>query len=393
MFKGVGLIFRKEMWTAFRERRTFFFLIFFPLLVWPVFTVLPMLFVGGQERQAQEKPSPVVLVTPFAVPELEEMLRTSERVTLVNVPDPSSAVSEKKASCVIYVDSISQDSMVLYTRIFFDATQTKSRVAADKVELILSAYEQEQVRERLSSQGVDERLLTAVSSVRENAVNPQQMFGFYTGFVIGMFIVMGALMGASSIVVDSTAGEKERKTLELLLTAPIPRSSIMFGKYLAGVTFAFISPILTALGMSLAASFVIPLISQGGSGLALTGMLSAGKILAILLIILLLAAFIVALLMAIAVRTRSTKQAGTYLAPLNIIMVIPIIFMQIIPAVPPAWMFFIPFLNVMLVLRGMLMNTLPASAILYTLASMFVFLMLALRFAARAFGSEKVLLR
>jgi sodium transport system permease protein len=241
MLKGAGLIYRKEMWTAFRERRTFFFLILFPLLVWPLFTVLPMLFVGGQERQAQEKPSPVVLVTPFEVPELEERFKTSERVVLVDVTDPSSAVSEKKASCVVYVDSISQDSMIVYTRIFFDATQTKSRVAADKVELLLSAYEQEQVRKRLSSQGVDERLLTAVSTIRENAVNPQQMFGFYTGFIIGMFIVMGTLMGASSIVIDSTAGEKERKTLELLLTAPIPRSSIMFGKYLAGVTFAFIT--------------------------------------------------------------------------------------------------------------------------------------------------------
>ena len=149
MFKGIGLIFRKEMWTAFRERRTFFFLIFFPLLVWPAFTILPMLFVGGQERQAQERSSPVALVTPFAVPELEERFKTSTRVVLVNVTDPSSAVSEKKASCVVYVDSISSDSMVLYTRIFFDATQTESRVAADKVELILSAYEQELVKKRL----------------------------------------------------------------------------------------------------------------------------------------------------------------------------------------------------------------------------------------------------
>jgi sodium transport system permease protein len=96
--------------------------------------------------------------------------------------------------------------------------------------------------------------------------------------------------------------------------------------------------------------------------------------------------------MAIAVRTRSTKQAGAYMAPLNIIMVIPIIFMQIIPAAPPAWMFLVPFMNVMLVLRGLLMNVLPSTAIFYTLASSVVFLALALRFAARGFGSEKVLL-
>jgi sodium transport system permease protein len=393
MFKGIGLIFRKEMWTAFREKRTFFFLILFPLLVWPAFTILPALFVGGQEKHAQEKLSTVAIVAPFAVPELEAKFKGTERVKLVSVTDPSSAVSDKKASCVVYVDSLSRDSMVLYTRIVYDATQVDSRVAADKVELLLKEYERELVKIRLVNKGVDERLLTAISAKRENVVNPQQMIGFYMGFVIGMFIVMGALMGASSIVIDSTAGEKERKTLELLLTAPIPRSSIMLGKYLAGVTFAFISPILTAVGMSLAASFLIPVIAQGAGGINLTGMVSVGKILLILLIILMLAAFIVALLMAIAVRTNSTKQAGAYMAPLNIIMVIPIIFMQIIPAAPPSWMFLIPFMNVMLVLRGLLMNTLQSTAIIYTLGSSFVFLLLALRFAARAFGSEKVLLK
>jgi sodium transport system permease protein len=267
-------------------------------------------------------------------------------------------------------------------------------VAANKVELVLSTYEQEVVRQRLAGKGVDERLLTAVSNTRENAVNPLQMFGFYMGFVIGMFIVMGALTGASSTVIDSTAGEKERKTLELLLTAPIRRSSIMLGKYLAGVTFAFISPVLTAIGMSLAASFIVPLLSpQGASGFDLSGMLSVGNILMILLVILLLAAFMVALLMAIAVRTHSTKQAGTYMAPLSIIVFIPMIFMQMIPAVPPIWMFLIPLMNVMLVLRGLLMNTLPTMAIILTLVSSLVFLAIALRFAARGFGSEKVLLR
>lgn len=393
MFKGVGLIFRKEMWTAFRDKRTFFFLILFPLLVWPAFTILPTLFIGGQEKHAQEKSSSVVLVAPFPVSDLEALFKNSKRVRLVKTADPSSAISEKKASCVVYVDSLSRDSMILYTRIAFDATQVDSRVAADKVELLLTEYERESVKKRLANKGVDERLLTAISAERENIVNPQQMVGFYMGFVIGMFIVMGALMGASSIVIDSTAGEKERKTLELLLTAPIPRSSIMLGKYLAGVTFAFISPILTALGMSLAASFIIPLISQGAGTINLQGMVSVGKILLILLIILLLAAFIAALLMAIAVRTNSTKQAGAYMAPLNIIMVIPIIFMQIIPAAPPAWMFFIPFMNVMLVLRGLFMNTLPGMAIVYTIVSSVVFLALALRFAASGFGSEKVLLR
>lgn len=397
LLKGIGLIFRKEMWTAFRERRTLIFLILFPLLVWPAFTAIPTLLIGGKERKAREKPSPVVLVMGEDIPPLFEDFKTASQIRLVDVEDPASAVKEKKAHCVVYVDSVSRDSLLIYTRISYDATQAESRVAANKVELVLSRYESQVVRQRLAEKGIDEDLLSAVQSFRQNIISPQQMLGFYMGLVIGMFIVMGAIMGAGSITIDSTAGEKERKTLELLLTVPIPRASIMLGKYLAGVTFAFISPILTALGMTLAAAFVVPIFSSeaGGSssGLDLTGMVSAEKILLMLLVLLIMAAFIVALLMAIAVRARSNKQAQTFLAPLNIIVVIPVIFLQIIPAVPPTWMFFIPFLNVMLYLRGLLMNTLPTMAVVYTLASNFVFLVLALRSAARGFGSEKILLK
>ncbi|MEA3310948.1 MAG: hypothetical protein U9Q76_01880 [candidate division WOR-3 bacterium] len=176
------------------------------------------------------------------------------------------------------------------------------------------------------------------------------------------------------------------------MTVSIPRRAIMMGKYLAGVTFAFISPILTALGMSLAVSFVVPVLVSSGGSVDLSGLISPGKILIILLVVLLMAAFIAALQMTVAVRAHSNRQAQTYLAPLNIIVVIPVIFLQIIPALPPNWMFFIPFVNVMLLLRGLLMDTLPGSAVLYTFASNLVFLMLTLRFAARAFGSEKVLL-
>jgi|GEM_PF-3433995 len=394
MFKGIWLIFRKEMWTAFRERRTLLFLFLFPILVWPSFTVLPVLLIGGREKKAAEETSKVVLVSSVETPELTKLLRTSDRIRLVNVEDPSTAVEEKEADCVLYVDSVSLDSLLIHTRLRYDGTRTESKVATNKVELLLSQYEQRVVNQRLVEEGVDEKLLSAVSSRRENVIADTQMMGYFMGLVIGMFIVMGAIMGAASIIIDSTAGEKERKSLELLLTVPIPRSSIMLGKYLAGVTFAFISPILTALGMSLAASFIIPVFASNTSaGLDLSAVISVEKILMILLIVLIMAAFIVALLMAISVRARSNRQAQTFLAPLNIIVVIPVLFLQIIPAVPPTWMFAIPFLNVMLTLRGLLMDTLPPTAFIFTLASNFVFLALALRSAAKGFGSERVLLK
>lgn len=395
MLKGIGLIFRKEMWTAFRERRTLLFLFLFPLLVWPAFVVLPILLIGGRERKASEEPSRIVLISDIS-PEFDELVRSSDRVRLTTVDDPTTAVQNKETDCVVYVDSLSPDSMVLYARIVYDATRTESKAAANKVELLLRQYEQGVVSERLIARGVDERLLSAVSSQRENVIGQMQMMGFYMGMFIGMFIVMGSMMGGAAIIIDATAGEKERKTLELLLTAPIPRGSIMLGKYLAGVTFAFISPILTGIGMTLAATFIVPFFASGGESnqtLDLSSLVSVDKILLILLVILLMAAFIVALIMAVAVRARSNRQAQTFIAPLNIIIIIPAIFLQIIPAIPPTWTFLIPFMNIMLFLRGLIMDSLPRMATVYTLVSNLVFLAIALRFAARGFGSEKVLLK
>ncbi len=393
MLKDIGLIYRKEMWTAFRERRTLIFLFLFPLVVWPTLTLLPALLFGGKEKKAVEESSRITLIPANIAPQLEDLIESSNRLRLVKVSDTKKAVSEKKTDCLLYIDSLSSDSMILYTRIIYDATRVESKTAANKVELLLTKYEQEVVSQRLAEQGIDEKLLTAISTSRENLIKDTQMIGFYLGIFIGMFIVMGSIMGASAIIIDATAGEKERKTLELLLTAPISRSSIMIGKYLAGVTFAFISPVLTAIGMTVAASFILPSLASKAVGINFASIISFDKILMTLAVILLTAFFITAFLMAIAVRAHSNRQAQTFLAPLNILVVIPVIFMNIIPAIVPSWMFLIPFMNVMLVLRGLIMGNLSQVATAYTLGTTFVLLFIALRFAAKGFGSEKVLLR
>jgi sodium transport system permease protein len=396
MLKGIGLIYRKEMWTAFREKRTLIFLLVFPLVVWPAFTMLPMLLFGGKEKKAQEETSRVVLIAGDIAPEVAKLIEASDRLSLTTVDDLDKAIGEKETDCIVYLDSISSDGMVLYSRIQYDATRVESRTAANKMELLLSQYEHKVVSQRLEDQGIDEKLLTAVSTKRENLIEDTQMIGFYLGMFIGMFIVMGSMIGGSSIIIDSTAGEKERKSLELLLSTPISRGSIMLGKYLAGMTFAVISPILTAVGMTIAGSFIVPFFVSDGasaSGIDITSLLSINKILTILAVVLLMAAFVTALLMAIAVRCRTNKQAQTFMAPLNIMIVIPALFMNIIPASPPTWMFMIPFMNVMLFLRGVIMDNLPRMAVIYTLVSSVLFLFIALRSASRGFGSEKVLLK
>jgi len=393
MFRHVWLIFKKEMLTSLRNRRTLIYSLLFPLVLWPAFSVLPMLIIGNKERKAKLEPSKVLLVGDIEVQELNERFERSPDVRLVRADDASSAVRDGVADCVVYLDSISADSLRLYARILFDATRTTSRAAADKVELLFSAYEKEVVNDRLARKGIPTEILTAVSSERVNTVSETQMVGFFLGLFIGMFVVMGAMIGGMAPVIDSTAGEKERRSLELLLTVPASRFSIMFGKYLAGVVYAFISPLLTMLGIGVAVSLVAPTVLAGGAGINVMALISVDKLMLVLLVVLLLAMFIVGMQMAIAVSASSYRQAQTYLTPLNIIVVIPVIFMQALPAVLPDWMFWVPFMNVMLFLRGLLMNTLPSQAAIYTIASNLVFLVLALRFAAKAFGSEKVLLR
>ena len=385
----IGLIFRKEIMNAVRDWRVLFSTVIIPLLVLPVVTMLPMMLIGKQEREAREKPSTVAV---FGVPysELSQTLRQSGRFFVVTVQDPALDIRRNHLDVAVDVESLSAGRTSARVQVLYDATRTDSRAAADKVKLVLGDLSHQILMGEIDTTRVN---LNPVAIETTNVASDQEMSGFFLGIIAGIMAIVGLISGSMAVAIDSTAGEKERKTLEVLLAAPIDRRQIVLGKYLATLVTGMVSVILLTTGYTL--SLLVGLRALGsGSDMGFGNFgIPLYVVPIILLVMLCVAGFVAAFELTIAVFARGYREAQTYLSPLTIIAIVPVIFMQTMPSSPPAELFYIPLLNAMLLIRELLMGSIVAGHIINTIASSLIFSAVALRLAFAMFKRESVLLR
>jgi sodium transport system permease protein len=145
-----------------------------------------------------------------------------------------------------------------------------------------------------------------------------------------------AFTGGMHLAIDSTAGEKERKSLEPLLINPVPRWQIMLGKMSATATYAFASLVLTLLAFRVA----FPLLPTGALGVDLSiGAEALGGILLTVAPVVVLAA---AMLTTLAALAKSLREAQSYMGLVFMIPMIPSLIFMVNPMKSETWMMAIP---------------------------------------------------
>jgi len=172
--------------------------------------------------------------------------------------------------------------------------------------------------------------------VNDVDLSTPQSRGMLVMLILPYVLMITAFTGGMHLAVDSTAGEKERKSLEPLLINPVPRWQIMLGKMLATATFAFASLALTLLSFR----FAFPLLPMGALGVDLN--LSAGTIGGILLAVAPVVVLAAALLTTLAALAKSLREAQSYMGLVFLIPMIPSIIFMVNPVTPVTWMMSIP---------------------------------------------------
>jgi sodium transport system permease protein len=387
--KHIGLIFRKEVMNAVRDRRVLVATVIIPLLVLPMVTMLPMMMMGRKEHEARERPSRIVLTgLPYA--EFEHALRATGRFSFATGESLTREIRQGRVDAGVEVTALPQDRQSAQVRVLFDATRTESRAAADKVKLAIADLSRQLVSRQVDTTRVN---LNPVETKPVNVSSAREMAGFFIGMLVGMMGIIGLINGGMVMAIDSTAGEKDRKTLEVLLAAPIPRRAVVLGKYLATVATAMVSVVLMTSGYGI--SFVIGLRSLGSVTEVGNGALaiSLPAVATIMLVMLVTAGFIAALEIGVSIFARTYREAQSYLTPLSIIAVVPVVFMQTMSSNPNPALFYVPLLNAMLLVRELLMGTIVPDHIIRTVGASLVFVVIALRLAFAMFRRESVLLR
>jgi sodium transport system permease protein len=254
---------------------------------------------------------------------------------------------------------------------------------------VLNEWETNETIERIEAGGLDAD--TTLNPLRwDGEISDADVAtkGEQAGMLLSLFIpFVLALWTASAAVqpaIDMTVGERERGTLESLLSLPLSRSELLMGKWLAVVTITGVGVALQVAGLLFGIAFL-------AEDLVNVPEISIASVLLLTLAVGLYGTMIVALYLALAMRSKSVKEAGTVLTPITLAMIVPILLTQFINLddVESFW-FAIPFVNVLLALRELLLDrVIVEHVIIWISVSIFVS-SLTIRYAAKQFSREDI---
>jgi sodium transport system permease protein len=251
----LAVVYLKELRDALRDRRTAIMVLVASVLTGPVTLVLVAQFVSGLEEKAATLK--VRIAGQEYAPALVNFLQRND-VEIERAPaDYEARIKEGRLDAVIVVpkdfDERYLDGDDAKVDIVYDDSRTESGPAIRQADRLLRAFNHETGTLRMIARGVSPDLVEPVKVQHVNTATPRQK-GAFLLFLIPMFALLSPLLGGMTIAIDSTAGERERGSLEPLLANPVPLWQLVAGKWLAAWTFASAVATLTLGGFVVAAS-------------------------------------------------------------------------------------------------------------------------------------------
>jgi len=228
-----------------------------------------------------------------------------------------------------------------------DSADSQTRKSADRARLLLGAYSSGVAQLRLQVRGMSPLLAMPVAVNEMDVATPTGRAVVVLGFIT-YFVLFAVLMGGLYLAIDSTAGERERGSLEALLRLPVARGSLVGGKILATCAYMCLS-----LAISLTA-FVFVFRFVPLERLGMSANLGVGTALAFFAICLPFVPLGAALMTFVASFTRSYREAQTYLTTVLLVPTLPIAFASIYSLKPTSSLMFIPSLSQHLLMTSVL---------------------------------------
>ena len=298
-------VFRKELRDALRDRRTLLMVVLSSVALGPVLLVALSVLVADLEARAEARE--VFVAGIEHAPTLRNFIERQAWTIQPPPPDYESALARRSFGHPVLMvpegfERDLADGLAPKLLLVTASANSRAEAAAGAVTRLMQGFAQEQASLRLVMRGVPPNLLQVVQVNEQDLANPQARAGQFTR-LLPFFVLMAVLYGALHAALDTTAGERERGSLEPLLMAPLPRGAIVVGKWGAvavmGMLVAVVSCFSFLPGQWLLRSETLAAMFQFGAR-------EAGLF---LLLLTPLAAALAAVMMAIAIRCKTFKEA------------------------------------------------------------------------------------
>jgi sodium transport system permease protein len=332
-------VLRKELTDGIRDRRSILSALIFPLLM-PLMLTFLFNTIARREREAQDIDIPVVAAQ--RAPGLVDWI---ERRGFTVVPGPDDAEAAVRDGALDFVLVIPEDyvedfasARTAEVELVLDGSRKEAHSSIRRVRDLVHGYSRLIGRLRLTARGVSPQIGNPISIEDVDLASPRKRAASVFIF-IPLFVIIAAFITGMHVAIDSTAGERERSSLEPLLINPVPRTAVVLGKWLATVVFSAVGIGLTLTSLTIALSRM-PLQELG---LQLT--MGWAEVAGVLVAVLPLAFFASGLQVLVGTFARSFKEAQTYVSLLMFLPMVPYFISAVASIDSQPWMIPIPLLG------------------------------------------------
>jgi sodium transport system permease protein len=363
--RAVWTVFRKEVVENLRDRRVILSAFFFGVLLAPVIFGLTTTMVSKRAVASQDKPLELPVAGGQHAPNLVRFLRENgakvEDVQLTS-DEAMNAVRSGKHDLVLLIGdeygNALQAGESAPLSLVVDTSNSQTSPSAERARQLLGAYGHQLAALRLMVRGINPVVIDPIGVHTLDVATPAGRSLLILGMMT-YFCFMSMLVGGFYLAIDTTAGERERHSLEPLLTLPMRRSELIVGKMLATSAYMSVSLLLTLAAFGVVLTF-IPL-----EALGMSANFGPRVILAIFAIMVTFVPMGAGLMTVVASFTRSNREAQSWLSVVMMLPIAPIMFAVVSGTKPSAGLMAVPSLSQHLLATSLMRgDAIPLSHIL-----------------------------
>lgn len=374
MFTDALIIMKKEFLNLFKSRRTLIMTFGLPLILFPV------IFTGMGAVRAQQ---------------YKDQAASTYYIEFRNFEDPRFInILGTKLSFIESDQGVSDSSLVISRNgdtidVLYDSTSRKMTYAAETVVKSLKEYNETLGNVVLAGVGLSREDLQIIKIVKMDLAPDEAKGSALLAVFIPYILILFILIGAMSLVLDITAGEKERGTIAVLLVNQISRTSIALGKTFYVIFCSVLNSFSSVLGMGL--GLLILLRNEEMSGVINLGVLTPFKIFQFFFILVSVSAVVSSLMVYLGSLARNLKEGGSYVMPVYLLGLFAVAITMNMDAAAGMLYYILPVVNGVFVMKNLLTGLFPPLEYTLCLVSNVLITALVIYMTSRLYNSERIL--
>lgn len=372
-------ILKKEIKEMFRDKKSLAMMLIIPIMI-PLLVIGMSALFDSESNVAIEEYNKIGFA--YELSEAEKAIAEQLKIEVIEKETDELKQNYDNGMINLYVTK--EDSKYILNGKNNDTTS----YAISLMESYFSAYKEYLQNEYLTTKNIEASEVTNIITVDRNIVEVENFFAGYITTYAFLFIIMAITVSATYPATDTTAGEKERGTLETLLTFPIKSRDIIIGKFLSVTLSSIVTGVLSLILM------IVSLLYANGNFKIYEGvdlMLPMSSLIFALIVIIAYSFLISGLCIAIASKSKSFKEAQSALTPLTFVSLFPSMIAFMIDVKSSALLSMIPFLNYTLLFDEITAGNINYLNIFLMLLSTIIIITVILVIIIKQYKSEKVL--